>query len=115
MADDARSEAKKAAATIEDRGAVIETVSAPPRSSILDSGSSFFRTVANLGIQAAEALEHAHQLGVIHRDIKPANLMVETCSPLAPLGRGAGGERVRAGLRLWITHFALAHCHGGCE
>src|SRR6266478_2511686 len=70
--------------TIEDRGALIETVSALPRSSILDSPSSFFRTVANLGIQAAEALEHAHQLGVIHRDIKPANLIVETCSPLAP-------------------------------
>jgi serine/threonine protein kinase len=66
--------------TVEDRGGMIETVSAPPRSSILDSPSSFFRTVANLGIQAAEALEHAHQLGVIHRDIKPANLMVENSS-----------------------------------
>jgi WD40 repeat protein/serine/threonine protein kinase len=57
----------------------------------------FFRTVANLGIQAAEALEHAHQLGVIHRDIKPANLMVDA--------RG----------NLWITDFGLAHCQGGCE
>src|SRR5262249_45055456 len=38
---------------------------------------AFYRTVAELGIQAAEALEHAHQLGVIHRDIKPANLMVD--------------------------------------
>jgi WD40 repeat protein/serine/threonine protein kinase/tetratricopeptide (TPR) repeat protein len=53
---------------------------------------AFFRTVANLGVQAAEALEHAYQLGVVHRDIKPANLLVDT--------RG----------NLWITDFGLAHC-----
>jgi WD40 repeat protein len=55
-------------------------------------GPAFFRTVAQLGVQAAEALEHAHQLGVVHRDIKPANLLVD--------GRG----------RLWVTDFGLAHC-----
>ena len=37
---------------------------------------AFFRTVAELGIQAADAFEHAHSMGVVHRDIKPANLMV---------------------------------------
>jgi serine/threonine protein kinase/Flp pilus assembly protein TadD len=53
---------------------------------------AFFRTVAQLGVQAAEALEHAHQLGVVHRDIKPANLLVDV--------RG----------NLWITDFGLALC-----
>src|SRR5207244_6049742 len=55
-------------------------------------GPAFWRTVANLGVQAAEALAHAHQLGVVHRDIKPANLLVDL--------RG----------NLWITDFGLAHC-----
>jgi serine/threonine protein kinase len=38
----------------------------------------FYRTIAQLGIQAAEALDHAHQLGIVHRDIKPSNLMLES-------------------------------------
>jgi hypothetical protein len=63
---------------------------------------AFFRTVANLGVQAAEALEHAHQLGIVHRDVKPGNLLIETSSPLAPPGS--------EGLRLWITDLGLAHC-----
>jgi serine/threonine protein kinase len=57
--------------------------------------AGFYRTVARLGAQAAEALEHAHQLGVIHRDVKPANLMVD--------GRG----------NLWVTDFGLAQFHAG--
>jgi serine/threonine protein kinase len=52
--------------------------------------NGFYRTVARLGIQAAEALEHAHEYGVIHRDIKPGNLMVD--------GHG----------HLWVTDFGLA-------
>jgi hypothetical protein len=51
---------------------------------------AFFRTVAQLGVQAAEALEHAHQLGVVHRDIKPANLLLDSSS------------------RLWVSDFGLA-------
>jgi tetratricopeptide (TPR) repeat protein len=48
--------------------------------------------VAQFAVQAAEALEHAHQVGVVHRDIKPANLLVD--------GRG----------HLWVTDFGLAQC-----
>jgi eukaryotic-like serine/threonine-protein kinase len=64
-------------ATIEDRGPRNETSPFSPLSSILCPRSSFFCNVAHLAVQAAEALEHAHQLGVVHRDIKPANLLVD--------------------------------------
>jgi tetratricopeptide (TPR) repeat protein len=69
-------------------------------------GPKFFRSVAELGIQAAEALEHAHQLGIIHRDIKPANLLMEQSPATAyhsPL------TTHHSPLRLWVTDFGLAH------
>jgi eukaryotic-like serine/threonine-protein kinase len=61
------------------------------------SSSAYFRTVARLGVQAAEALEHAHQLGVIHRDVKPANLLVDA----------RGG--------LWVADFGLAQVRGDAK
>jgi serine/threonine protein kinase len=56
-------------------------------------GGKYFRSVARLGVQAASALEHAHQMGIVHRDVKPANLLVD--------GRG----------NLWVTDFGLAQFH----
>lgn len=90
-----------------DHGAVSEIASAPPRldaerpssrpgplGDVTPRGRDYARTVAYLGVQAAEALEYAHEHGILHRDIKPGNLLLD-----------------RRGV-LWVTDFGLARGPG---
>jgi len=62
-------------------GAGISSTTAGLSSSSLGSGNGYFDTVARMIAEVADALEYAHQEGVIHRDMKPSNLL------LSPSGR----------------------------
>ena len=46
--------------------------------------------IAEIGVQAADALHYAHSQGVIHRDVKPANMMLDETG------------------KLWLSDFGLA-------
>jgi serine/threonine protein kinase len=45
-------------------------------SSSLGSGGGYFDAVARMIAEVADALEYAHQQGVVHRDMKPSNLLL---------------------------------------
>jgi hypothetical protein len=43
----------------------------------LEKGRYNFRAAVQLVAEVAEALDYAHQRGVVHRDVKPSNIMVD--------------------------------------
>jgi WD40 repeat protein len=62
----------------------------PEGSALSNSGWPYWRSVARIGRQVADALAYASSQGILHRDIRPSNLLLDT--------RGT----------VWITDFGLA-------
>ncbi|MHB8865324.1 MAG: WD40 repeat domain-containing serine/threonine protein kinase [Pirellulaceae bacterium] len=52
--------------------------------------TTYWQSVARIGLQVAEALVYAHGQGLIHRDIKPSNLLLDIHG------------------NIWVTDFGLA-------
>lgn len=64
----------------EERGTpfiVMEYVDGEPLSAILRERRPELGVALALGIQVADALEHAHEHGIIHRDLKSSNIVVD--------------------------------------
>ncbi len=62
---------------------------------ISQPGAMYFRTIARIGAQTADALAYAHAQGICHRDIKPSNLLLDACGIV------------------WIADFGLAKAENG--
>jgi serine/threonine protein kinase/WD40 repeat protein len=68
-----------------------------PPDQVIRPGRAYFRSVVEVMVMAAEAIDHAHDAGVWHLDLKPANLMLD-----------AGGH-------CWIIDFGIARRAGPDE
>ncbi len=71
---------------------------------VKQDGPLDYETVADYIAQAADALAHAHEAGLIHRDIKPANLLVDHKGQVKMLDLGLALFRDDAQPSLTIAH-----------
>jgi WD40 repeat protein len=88
---------------------VAEFIQGVPLKDLLEVGQPTFQESAALLADIADALDYAHERGLVHRDVKPANIMLEV--PLSPAGAAAGapnGERPGVPGKPLLMDFGLA-------
>src|SRR5512133_1163780 len=78
---------------VEDGALVMELVEGPTLAERIAEGPLSVEETARIGAGIADALEYAHQRGVVHRDLKPANVKL--------------GDRVK------VLDFGLAKAESG--
>lgn len=78
----------------EDHGTIyiaMEFLEGRPLNQVMGERRLGLREIIEIGIQAAETLDHAHQKGIVHRDVKPSNILLQTSGQIK------------------ITDFGIAH------
>jgi eukaryotic-like serine/threonine-protein kinase len=70
-------------AAVDDEGAylVSELVRGETLDALLEQGRLSDRDIIGIGLALCDALEHAHEQGVVHRDVKPSNVLVPEAPP----------------------------------
>ena len=83
--------------------AAFEYVEGQTLRELLANGALPFSNVADIAIQAAEAISAAHAQGIVHRDLKPENIMLAGDGRVKVLDFGLAGIETAGGARTGLT------------